>query len=97
MKLPRSLLISGRRWKVVRGDPGEGDVGSCDYANRTITLDPRLEGNDLESTAIHEILHACLPEAQIVVSERVEELLVELLSQRVGGVLKQLWGVRGRK
>jgi len=94
VKLPRSLTIDGRKWKVTRGDPGEGDVGSCDFATRTITLAEHLKGADLESTLAHELLHACIPEAQLIVSEKQEELLVELLSQRLPGVVKQVWGLK---
>lgn len=94
MKLPRSLTISGRRWRVVRGDPGEGHEGECDPAARTITIAEHLDAQDAEAVFWHEVLHALLPEAQIIVSERSEELIVELLSQRIGGVLKQIYGVR---
>lgn len=90
MTLPKTLLIDGRKWRVVRGDPGEGDVGSCEFKTRTITLAPFLKGRDLEEIFWHEIAHACLPEAQIFLSERNEELVVELLSQRLPAVIKQM-------
>lgn len=94
MKLPRSITIRGKKWKVVRGDPGDGHEGECDPATRTITIAERLDAQDTEAVFWHEILHALLPEAQIIVSERTEEIIVELLSQRIGGVLKQIYGVR---
>jgi hypothetical protein len=90
MTLPKTLTIDGRKWKVIRGDPGEGDVGSCEFKTRTITLAPFLKGRDLEETFWHEVTHAMIPEAQIFISQKQEELLVELLGQRLPAVVKQV-------
>lgn len=97
MKVPRTLRIAGRRWKVVRGPCAETEdprVGECDHATRTITIAEHLTGADLEQTMCHELLHACLPEANFIVTLKQEELLVELLCQRLPGVIKQVWRLK---
>lgn len=93
MKLPRRIKIDGRNWKITRGDPGDGDRGSCDHDTRTIIIDPDLEGRELEETFWHEVLHAAMPEATFIVSIKKEEALVELLCRRLPGVIKQVWRV----
>lgn len=64
-KIPRRknstrVRIRGKWWRVVYGRaPKYKVVGMCDYASRTLYITRRGEPY---STAIHEALHAALPD-----------------------------------
>ena len=54
--------LRDRRW-TIRWSRLRGSVhGWCCWANRVITLDERETERERLDTAIHEVLHACLPD-----------------------------------
>lgn len=44
--------------------------GLCDYARRTITLNPQF---DMKSTLLHEVTHACQPDLDEITVEEIED------------------------
>lgn len=55
------INIGGSRWRVVWGNPGRGNIGTCDFAGQVLTLSPGLRGKALIETVVHEVLHASFP------------------------------------
>ena len=51
--------LRGKYWTLHRGNPGPGNDGLCDPANKTITVRSTLRGEVELDTLIHEMLHAC--------------------------------------
>lgn len=101
MKIPRSVIISGKKWKIVlkkelRNDGTETIMGLCDSGTRTIYLDSSLEKNDLALTFWHEFTHAVLSEAHISsnssagLAEIVEEVICESMAEAILGLKVKL-------
>ena len=62
MRPIRSHRFRGRRWRIEFAKV-RGQLGSCEGprdADKTIYLDPRLKGNELVETAVHESIHALM-------------------------------------
>ena len=58
---PRSSVLRGRRWAIAwRSQPD--CWGSCDHARRRLLVHPTIAGHDLLEVAMHEAMHACLPD-----------------------------------
>ena len=60
-QIARTVTINGARWKIRRAKL-RGRCGDCDYATRTIRIDPRIVGVELLDTLIHELVHARWPD-----------------------------------
>ena len=90
MKLPTSVLINGRRWKVKRVEPNTEWSGLCVYAERTIYITTDLDDRDAQETFLHELLHALLPEREFLWSEKLEELVIHMLAPRLVTTLKDM-------
>jgi hypothetical protein len=90
VKIPTSLKINGKTWKVVREDTPDFDDGETDFSTRTIRLAPRLSGEDLSVCFLHELLHACAGLEVDLFAEGWDELFVTLLAPRLLPVLKQV-------
>lgn len=61
VKLPRTVSLFGRRWRVLRwfedAEP-RCNRGECHIDDGVIWIHPDLEGQELVDTLIHEIGHA---------------------------------------
>ncbi len=82
MRIPKSITLRGRRWRVVRPKTCStgGDVlGCCSVAARTIEIRRDLTGGLALETYLHECLHAVFP--RYIVSDRVQEALIENVDQ----------------
>lgn len=101
-KIPKSITISGKRWKVCI-EPETSKYRKLDADNltlaeerclgmcyrkpiREIHLARELKGRQLEKTFVHEILHACMPTQPVLTYEQ-EERIVEELSGPLAGVI----------
>lgn len=74
----RYIRIRGVRWRLVLGRPPANLCdGYCDYNTHTIYI--RSTCGDVRASAIHEILHACLPDIEEEAIEEVEAALVSVL------------------
>lgn len=87
MKIPTSIKIKGKRWKITHKwnlkDEGIKCDGLCSYDERIIYLDRSLLKEDKVPTLLHEIYHALIYEIglhQTSLSLDVEEMLVENIS-----------------
>lgn len=88
MKLPRSLVINGDRWRVLQKDLSNKDyVGLCVHRRCEIQVDSNLTGEEKLETFLHEVLHACLREP---FAERTEERMVLRLAPRLLAALKDI-------
>lgn len=73
----RTIVIDGRRWRVVVAgdvfdDDGKSVLGTCDANNRTLEI-KRTDENVMRDTLLHEALHALdgsLTERQVLNLER---------------------------
>lgn len=91
MKLPKTLRIAGKKWKVERSEPDNTANGLTCYETRTIYVSPHLTGDDAVDTFLHEVLHACLGhEVDLYLPKKRDELLVLLLTPRLLEVLRQV-------
>lgn len=63
--LPIKFQVDGSKWVVIHHDR-EGLWGECDYETNTITIHTTLRNATLRRLEIllHEILHACFPDAE---------------------------------
>jgi hypothetical protein len=61
MRRIRSAVVNGARWHV-EWDRCDDDYGECDWEGKTITINPALDPVATVDTAIHEYLHARLPD-----------------------------------
>lgn len=71
MKIPKSFVIKGHKWKVVikaglKHEDGDECLGLADPDVRTIYLEKSLDENQMELTFWHEYGHALLSEAGVV-------------------------------
>ncbi len=90
MSTPRSILIGGRRWRVLREPTLTDDCrGETDFDTRTIRVDPSITGTEYEEVLLHELLHACVPEADLF-AKGTDELFVTLAAPRLLAVLRRL-------
>lgn len=89
MKIPKTLKVRGKRWTVQFKQLPPMQLGECNYTKRVIYLDPDQLPNkdDLDDTFMHEVIHACLPEAW---ETEMEERLVEVLAPRLLETLRGL-------
>jgi len=96
MKLPKSLMIKGERWLVVRKTreeilkaenwglaEGEALNGFCDFENRVICISTDIIGLELAQTYIHEFAHAVLHELHITLDRALEEAIVDGLASEL--------------
>jgi hypothetical protein len=92
MRIPRSLEINGKRWRVVRKPLAHlGDSGRCYPGSREIQLDPYLTREELEDTFLHELIHACLREPW---ATKAEERMVARLTPRLLKAMKDIGWVK---
>lgn len=81
MKLPQTLTIDGKRWKVRRGTISKTGThwGRCYPPTRTITIAWGLTPAEQLQTLVHEVLHACYWDYDEEAIQRGEEALGNLL------------------
>lgn len=98
MKIPKSVVIRNKRWRVrlvhnlPKQERTKNIVGSTDTVGRVIYLDSKLRGERLAEVLIHEILHAC---SRDHISLRCEEKFVEDVDAPLARVLVKMgWGRR---
>lgn len=76
------MTIDGHRWRIVYGDPGRSRLGVCDFEAREITVRRGLTPEETIGTAVHECLHAAVPDltedaisrAELAVMQGLREL-----------------------
>lgn len=60
MKLPKTMVINGERWRVVRKPLWKQNLmGQCCRDKRLIEVCSSLTGTELADTFLHEVMHAC--------------------------------------
>lgn len=92
MKLPKTMLINGETWKIVRKPLfRRGLMGQCIHRTRQIEICSTLTGTELEDTFLHELLHAC---AKGFFQEDIEETMVSRMTPTLLAALKGLGWVR---
>lgn len=72
-----------RTWDVRfarRGELPRGWLGCCDHEARLILIRRSLDGPERRATAIHEALHAALPDIGEEAIQRAEEAVVDVLA-----------------
>ncbi len=73
------ITIRGNRWKFVLGRPPVNNCcGYIDWSLRTIWVRTNKKTNR-RATAIHEVLHAALPDLEESAVEETEEALETVL------------------
>ena len=92
MKIPKSLLIKGKRWTVPRvkkvtNENGELLQGQYLYPDRVILLDRELTGEELVITFWHELLHVILKESHIADNFEMPEVIEDILCDAIAYVL----------
>lgn len=83
----RTLTINGEKWKLLFRAPKQSDApdvniavddeGLCSYEDNTIYIKPSGEAL---GTAIHEVLHAVLPDNDEDSIARAEDAVMRLLA-----------------
>lgn len=99
-RLPRTLMLAGKRWRVriVRdlvNDDGEDVEGLCFKERRVIMIDADQTPVERASTLVHEVIHALFPEG--VVGYRTEERIVAALEAPILAALPELARLVGRR
>ena len=75
-----TLLIRGRRFKLIFGNPGGDDWGKCHYDTQKIVVRGTLSPLNKLDTVIHELLHAAVPD--------MDETAVD---ETASAIAKALW------
>lgn len=88
MRIPKTILVKGKRWKIfykwnLMDDDGCKCDGLCEYKARVIWLDRSLLKSEKVQTFLHELVHALIYELHLNTSlpGEVEEVLAEGISQ----------------
>jgi len=83
MKIKKSILIFGVRYKLQIKPCGDGFMGWCDRKKKIITIDKGLSNKDFNETLLHEIGHAITHEGCLsgVLTPELDEILVETFSR----------------
>ena len=79
------VRIRGQWWRIeikrlapIRKDGQWSPLhGLCDYAKRTIYLNPQF---DMQTTLVHEVTHACQPDLDEPTVEQIEEAHVNAMA-----------------
>lgn len=99
MKIPKSLRIKGKLWRVYiepvekcrLGECDDDDEGACYPKLREIHLSSELRGRRLREIFAHELLHALLPYEGLV-SITTEHKVINAMQAPLAEVLEQLGG-----
>jgi len=67
LKLPKTLPIAGRTYKVVRALIE--DAGQFDMANKVLTINEALDDEDVLQTLFHEVIEGVLTERALRYSD----------------------------
>lgn len=88
MKLPTSVTIEGKTWRVVVKPLRRRNLaGQCVHRRREIQICESLDHEARAETFMHELLHACLHREPESTSE---ERFVRALSPRLLSTLRNL-------
>ncbi len=92
MKIPKSVLIKGKRWRVrlVKDlrDEGESIQGLTTYEGRLIQIHADLKGETLGVTFWHEFIHAILWESHVSGNDgSPEDFVEEIICDAIGSAL----------
>jgi Zn-dependent peptidase ImmA (M78 family) len=92
--IPETVEILGKRWtvrRVARKLISKGEMGSCSYHNRRISIAAELTESEAEETFVHELLHALLSATgDEMLGPALKEHIVELLD---GPLLRLIRGL----
>lgn len=82
MKIPNSVIIKGKKWKVrltkdLRDEDGEIVNGLTDTETRLIQVNSELKGQFLQFIFFHELTHAILKESHLSGNDGGLETIVE--------------------
>lgn len=87
MKLPKHLYVFGEKYtlKQIEGLSAHGIAGQCHKVNKTIIVDSKLKGAELQETILHELFHAVVSEVSIdqTLSHELEEVIVDTFAKAV--------------
>jgi len=89
----KSLKITARdeEWDLsfTREDLGTDCWGVCLHGQKRMLVNPDLRQNDMLDTAIHEVLHAAIPDIKEHIVSDATESVMELLKKM--GVCNKKW------
>ena len=77
-------ILNGSEWTFKAGKYMRKNFGSCDYKSRTIKISHKVKGLYRLSTAIHEMLHACLPDTSEESIDRTAHEIATILWNKFG-------------
>lgn len=82
MKLPRSIVIKGQRWRVCQrkelfDDDGDSCEGLCDYSEKKIFIKRGLKAEEKALTFVHEVFHAAMHELHIDLGHEMNESVTD--------------------
>lgn len=93
MKIPRSVVVNGERWRVVRKPLAKrGLDGLCfPPPRREIQIERKLPEGLRTETFLHELMHACLTTRK---NSPVEERMISQLAPRLLAALRSAGWIR---
>ena len=82
MKIPKSVNVKGKKYKIIYSHLNESTAAECDKENKIIYLRKDREKYLIEDLA-HELMHAICREVAIdqVISPSMEQILAENVAQ----------------
>ncbi len=100
-KIPRSFLLKGKRWKVLRPRSIKQDGAPCDglciWHTRTIQVCSDLPPIEARQVFLHELVHAVIYEAHINRGARFSEGLEDVMCDAFVDVVTSLLKVQLNK
>ena len=82
MKIPKYIIVKGKKYKIVFGNLNESTAAECDKDHKIIYLRKDRDKYLVEDLA-HELMHAICREVAIdqVISPSMEQILAENVAQ----------------
>lgn len=103
------FFINGVLWRIVDVSPahpilrrpnGGFSVGACDSRTKTIYINSRVKGAFRKKVLCHEVTHAAMFSYNVILTERQEELVAELIATFGNEIIyitdTLFYGIRGR-
>lgn len=84
------IVINGEKWRVrlvppshpsLITDHGTLAIGVCDDITKTICISNALSLYELKKVLLHEIVHAAMYSYNIDISDNIEELLAQIITE----------------
>lgn len=82
MMIPKTIVVCGRPYNIVKAHIQDGTLGETDSSSRTISLEPGLDAQRAYEILVHELIHATLYETGVanVLDDKQNEAVADAVA-----------------